>query len=70
VYLDSERGHQAIFIKHDLNPMGTPLREEVALNTPAARAAVAKIMRDARAPQDSGERAVLAAMLATLESAP
>lgn len=65
VYLDS-RGDQAVFTRHALNPMGTPQKEERALNSPAVRRAVADILRRAPAPTSAAERALLEEILRAL----
>lgn len=64
VYLDGNA--VATFTKHALNPMGTPQRVDVGLQDPAARRAVADILRRAPAPSGARERAVLEAVLRAL----
>lgn len=69
LFLDKNGDNQAIFTKYALNPMGTPLKEEVSLRTEASRRAVAKILRAAQAenPVQGKELAALKETLAYLD---
>ena len=69
VFLDKNGDAQAIFTKHALNPMGTPLKEEVALRTDASRRAVAGMLRVAHDehPVSGNELAALQETLARLD---
>lgn len=69
LFLDKNGDNQAIFTKYALNPMGTPLKEEVSLRTQSSRRAVAKILRAAQAenPVLGKELAALKETLAYLE---
>lgn len=72
LFLDKNGDNQAIFTKYALNPMGTPLKEEVSLRKEALRREVAKILRAAQAenPVSGEELAALNGILAYLASSP
>lgn len=68
VFLDAQGVGQAIFTKYALNPMGTPMKEEVELLTAASRRAAAEILRRTQnsGPVSGKEKVVLDGILSVL----
>jgi len=66
IFLDRRGSEVATFTKYSLNPMGTPQKEDLVLQSPPSRRAIADILRRAPKPADAAERAVLEAILALL----
>lgn len=69
VFLDAAGGAKAIFTKYALNPMGTPMKEDVALQTAASRQAAAALLRRIQdaSPLRGKEKAVFDKILSVLE---
>ena len=66
IFLDRRGGEVATFTKYSLNPMGTPQKEDVVLQSLPNRRAIADILRRAPEPAHAAERAALEAILALL----